>query len=427
MEAMKQTYFRRPAYESFDKKFSKRYSITLIIIKAFFTALCLSAFIYLDYFELNIKFINSLFAFFGIYHFIQLSKKELFFTGFFIGILWFYWISFSFIYYELPYLIPFVILGVGLIYGLVFLALGFLSLDTMLLKAGLFVLLSFVEIFEFNWFKPELMMVDTYFTSDFYLFCAFVLCVYLFVILKKQYKLLPLLALFALSFLPLHVEKKDAPIDIKISEIYIKQDVKWDKKYKREVINYNLSLIHQAISEQRELVILPESAFPTYLNLDLPLMDELQNLSHKIVIFTGALSVQNNRILNSSYLFKEGEVEIAHKYILVPFGESIPLPKFARDLINKLFFNGAEDYESAKAPHDFVINGIKFRNAICFEATKDALFEGNPRYMIAISNNAWFSPSIEPTLQNLLLKYYARKYNTTIYHSANGGLSGIIH
>lgn len=427
MEAMKQTYFRRPAYESFDKKFSKRYSITLIIIKAFFTALCLSAFIYLDYFELNIKFINSLFAFFGIYHFIQLSKKELFFTGFFIGILWFYWISFSFIYYELPYLIPFVILGVGLIYGLVFLALGFFSLDTMVLKALLFPLLTFIAPFGFNWYKPELMMVDTYFGSDFYIFYAFAVLVYLFIFFQKYYKLLPLLAIVALAFLPLHVEKKEAPLDIKISDIYIKQDIKWDKHYKRELTNYNLSIIRQAIAEQRELVILPESAFPTYLNLDIALMDELKNLSHKIVIFTGALSVEDNRVLNSSYVFAEGEVQIAHKYILVPFGESIPLPKFARDLINKLFFNGAEDYESAKAPHDFVINGIKFRNAICFEATKDALFEGNPHYMIAISNNAWFSPSIEPTLQNLLLKYYARKYNTTIYHSANGGLSGIIH
>ena len=28
--------------------------------------------------------------------------------------------------------------------------------------------------------------------------------------------------------------------------------------------------------------------------------------------------------------------------------------------------------------------------------------------MIVISNNAWFIPSIEPTLQHLLLKYYSK-------------------
>lgn len=46
--------------------------------------------------------------------------------------------------------------------------------------------------------------------------------------------------------------------------------------------------------------------------------------------------------------------------------------------------------------------------------------------MIAISNNAWFEPSIEQTLQHLLLRYYAAKYQTVIYHAANGGISGII-
>ena len=40
--------------------------------------------------------------------------------------------------------------------------------------------------------------------------------------------------------------------------------------------------------------------------------------------------------------------------------------------------------------------------------------------MIMISNNAWFTPSIEPTLQHLLLKYYSKKYGVTIFHVVNG-------
>jgi apolipoprotein N-acyltransferase len=48
------------------------------------------------------------------------------------------------------------------------------------------------------------------------------------------------------------------------------------------------------------------------------------------------------------------------------------------------------------------------------------------RYVIAISNNAWFAPSIEPTLQNLLMRYYARKNGAVIYHSANFRGSGVV-
>jgi len=41
--------------------------------------------------------------------------------------------------------------------------------------------------------------------------------------------------------------------------------------------------------------------------------------------------------------------------------------------------------------------------------------------MIAMSNNAWFYGSIQPTLQKFLLKYYSKKYNTYIFHSFNSG------
>jgi len=113
--------------------------------------------------------------------------------------------------------------------------------------------------------------------------------------------------------------------------------------------------------------------------------------------------------------------------ILVPFGEEIPLPKFFAEIINKIFYNGAEDYKTAKKPVDLKLSTGEFRNAICFEATRDELFVDHPKAMIAISNNAWFTPSIEPTLQKLLLEYFSRKYGTVIYHSANMGISKVIH
>ena len=68
-----------------------------------------------------------------------------------------------------------------------------------------------------------------------------------------------------------------------------------------------------------------------------------------------------------------------------------------------------------------MIKGEKFRNAICYEATTDKIFEniGDTKYMVVISNNAWFIPSIEPTLQHLLLKYYSKKYDMNIFLVVN--------
>jgi apolipoprotein N-acyltransferase len=111
-------------------------------------------------------------------------------------------------------------------------------------------------------------------------------------------------------------------------------------------------------------------------------------------------------------------MQVAHKVFLVPFGEEVPLPKFLARFINDLFFDGAEDYSTADEPVNVKIKGEEYTNAICFEATKKEMF-GHARYMIATSNNAWFSPSIEPTLQNILLRYYAKLYDVKIYHSYN--------
>ena len=123
---------------------------------------------------------------------------------------------------------------------------------------------------------------------------------------------------------------------------------------------------------------------------------------------------------------QNGEYQIAKKLILVPFGEYIPLPKFAQDYINDTFFSGQSDFLTAEKPTDFTIKGEVFRNAICYEATCQEIYEGDVKFVIATSNNAWFAPSIEPTLQNLLMRYYARKNGVTIYHSANYKGTGVV-
>ncbi|MEA1917608.1 MAG: apolipoprotein N-acyltransferase, partial [Campylobacterota bacterium] len=86
----------------------------------------------------------------------------------------------------------------------------------------------------------------------------------------------------------------------------------------------------------------------------------------------------------------------------------------------------ALEYSTTPYPSDFTIKGVKFRNAICYEATCSEIYEDNPEYVVATSNNGWFVPSIEPTLQNLLIKYYARKYNSTVLHVTNMSGSKVI-
>ncbi|WP_263833261.1 apolipoprotein N-acyltransferase [Sulfurospirillum oryzae] len=402
------------------------YFTRIYIIKAFVIALLLSAFIYLDYFGLTFLILNTTLALIGFYLLLGENRIVWFWSGLFIGLLWFYWISFSFVYYDLAFLIPFIILGVAFVYGILFWLIGRVGSRSIYVQLPLLFGVSFVDPFSFNWLKLQLILLDTYFSTTHLAFGLFLSGITLFKALPKWTKsvaLLPLIA--ALSFN--HTTLEFPKIDVALPIMHIPQSQRWDAKYQQEAIDLNFALIEKAIVEKKELIIFPESAFPLYLNRAPRLIEALKNYSERITIVTGSLTYEENEgFYNSSYLFQKGEMQIAHKIVLVPFGEEVPFPAFIVEIINKLFFDGAKDYQKAKEPHDFVIDGIPFRSAICYEGTNDKLFVENPKQMIVISNNAWFSPSTEQTLQYLLLRYYAKKYQTVIYHSANSGKSGII-
>ena len=395
-----------------------------IITKGFCTAVLFSSFIYLSYFGIENELINSLFGLSAIYLILTLPKKSLFYTGFFSGIFWCWWIALSFEHYDLSYLIPIVILGIGLLYGILFYLIAAFS-DNIYLRAVLFFGLTFISPFGFNWVKPELLFIDSYFGITKLDFALILISM----VLLNKFKYLfwvPLL----ISFYLLPVNNTIKPdLNIYMPQLNVDQKIKWEKEHKPSLVKQNLDLINKAIQDNYDLIILPETAFPLVLNRKNSLLELLKQKSNKIDIIVGSLYIKDDLFHNSTYHFSQGKTTVAHKVVLVPFGEAVPLPQKIRDFINNTFYNGAKDYTKALGATDFEIKGIKFRNAICYEATTDEIFEniGDTKYMIATSNNAWFTPSTEPILQKLLMKYYAKKYNVIIYSSANASTNSIIY
>lgn len=393
------------------------------LLLSLLTALSFSGFIYFEYFHLPASFLNTLNALLAISLLLTGTKRAILMSGFFIGLLWFYWIGYSFQYYGMSWMVPLVSLGFGFVYLLFF---GTLALTyNVYLRAIILFILSFVAPFYFNWMQIELIFVNSYFGVEKWQYIIILLSLSLTLTLPKPLRFFtPLLLIFALNFN--QVAPKQIPLKIKLVSTDIPQELKWLPQMRHKITLNNLANIDKAIKDGYELVVLPESAFTMFLNQHPDVVSALQARSYKIAILTGALYDENGQHYNVSYLFHNGKIDIAKKMVLVPFGEYIPLPKFMRRTINDTFFNGASDYLSANKPTDFVIKNTRFRNAICYEATTPEIYQDNPKCVIAMSNNAWFTPSIEPTLQALLLKYYAHKNNTRIYHVTNGSGSSII-
>ncbi|WP_072680014.1 apolipoprotein N-acyltransferase [Arcobacter sp. LA11] len=397
----------------------------IYIIKGLMTALLLSAFIYLAYFDIEYKLLNTILGLVSLYLLLKIERPALFFTGFFTGVLWFYWVGISFQYYDLTVLGPLIVLAFGLGYGLIFLLIAIY--DKIFFRIIIIFLLSYIQPFGFNWFIPELIFIDSYLPTSKEYFALILASIFMFTQLNKKLKVLALVPLYIISS-NTSSNINNPNIKISMPQLNVSQEQKWVKNNISNILEENLKHIDTAIQKGNELIILPETVFPVLLNKENFLMHQLEEKSREIDIIAGALYLENKQYYNATFHFSKGKLNVAKKVVLVPFGEEIPLPKFFVDLINDTFYNGAQDYTKAKKPTDFNIYGTKFRNAICYEATSEEIYQnlGDVKYMIATSNNAWFTPSIEPTLQKLILKYYARKYDVTIFHSINGSENYIV-
>jgi apolipoprotein N-acyltransferase len=341
----------------------------------------------------------------------------------------------SFIHYQIAWAVPLVIFMVGLIYAslfyllisVVYLLEKYLKIHHLIGKALLLLLLSYIHPFGFDWFKPELMFTNSYIGIEKWQFAIVLIS---FVVTLHLRKILFLLLITLAYPYSLHFQNfAEVNPKIKLVNTHTPVEEKWIPSYKTGHIDAIFNKLKRAVNTKQEIIVFPESVFALYLNQEPYILTALKNYSKHITIITGGLYKESNTTMprNSTYIFQDGHYRVADKVVLVPFGEQNPLPSWMGKWINKIFFDGAPDYVGAKNFTDYTINGVTYRNAICFEATSEKLYEGEPKNMIVLSNNGWLIPSIEPVLQQTLLQYYSKKYGTTIYHSVNMSDSYIVH
>lgn len=382
--------------------------------------------------DIELKWLNSVLGIIGFFLLVGSSNRAWFWSGFFISLAWFWWILLSFRFYNMEWAIPIGTFLVAISYGLEFLLLAWISsyaskktkIPLVLLHALAIWCMSFIHPFEFDWFKPELVFIESYIGIKKWQFAIVLLSISIARITHK----LRYLWLIILAFSN-QIDNASNPIspDMQLVTTHITMDTKWQQDHQKEVFKMIFNTIDNAIDHHKKIIVFPESIFPLFLNLEPELLKALQEKSQKIDMVIGGLYWDKDIPRNSTYVFQRDQVSVINKVVLVPFGEQNPLPQWLGKFVNKIFYKeGVLDYVASDNVGDYRLDGTIYRNAICYEATSEKLYIGDPKNMIVLSNNGWFSPSIEPTLQRLLLQYYSLKYGTTIYHSINMSPSYII-
>lgn len=379
--------------------------------------------IYFSFFEnILLETLSPFLTIWGLILLLQTkSAKGYFWTGFLMGLFWFWWVGLSAIYFNLNYLVPVIALIMGLVYGVLF-RICFLFKFDFLRLCAIFVL-SFIHPLGFDWLEWGIYTTYGFFDSSLRgIICLFLIAYFIYEgYISRYYKIAIVLILFFTGF---HYEEKTAttlPFSYKLINTNISQDQKFLQE--KLILNSNtlLSEISRAILEKKELVILPETAFA--FNLRGTKYEEfLKELSHKIIIITGAFYTKDEQTYNSTYVFRQGKSYIFNKHFLVPFGEEIP---FFKELVKKYFLPNMEEFARGPVQSQYKLNNSLITNAICYEATKEQNYK-NSKIIIALSNNAWFKHSSEYKLQKLLMQFYANKYGVSVYHATNGKENAVI-
>ena len=398
------------------------------IIKAFCVAFFISNSIYFSKFEnFYLEILSPFLAIYGFVLLLRSDGKGYFWAGFFLSLMWFYWLSLSSIYYGLHYIIPFELIGIGLFYGVLFRVCYALRYDFLRLT-GIFCL-PFIHFLGFDWLNWGVLSVYGFFDASWRgIICIFLIAYFWYEgYISKYYKIFIIVALFFIGMQYKNAEFTPLQSDIKLINTDIDEASKFVKENVATNADFVVSEILQAINEQRELIVFPESTFAFELQKGFGGMyfELLKEFSNEIDIVVGAPYAENGRVYNSAYIFQNGEVKVLSKYHLVPFGEEMPKIPYVSEFVRQRFLPNMSDFARGAEFNEYDIGSQRVTSAICYEATKEELYEKS-KIIIAISNNAWFDNFVEPSLQKLLITFYASKYGVVVYHATNAKETTII-
>jgi apolipoprotein N-acyltransferase len=189
-------------------------------------------------------------------------------------------------------------------------------------------------------------------------------------------------------------------------------------------------------SPEADLIVWPETAVPFQI-LHEPLeMDRIATMAELkdsyLLIGCPDYEYDHGRIeyYNSAFMMSpDGAVEgIYRKIHLVPFGEMFPFEdRF--DILKRIEL-GEGNFSPGSEYTVFNLEGKPFAVAICFESIYPGLVarlvESGARFLVNITNDEWFGPSLGPSQHAQMAVMRAVEFRVGLARCANTGISMIV-
>ena len=231
---------------------------------------------------------------------------------------------------------------------------------------------------------------------------------------------------------------------IRIVQANIDQKTKWKPENLEEVFSAYENLTRKPAAAPAQVIVWPEGALPAVID-DLiapgsPYQVRLRDmLTPGQTLLMGANRVEltpsgGYRYFNTLIaLRREGPalsiVGVYDKHRLVPFGEFLPFGPLATSLGVRSLAHMPEDFTAGPSPGPLVLPGLpSVQPLICYEALfpELAATTPRPRWILNVSNDAWFGGGSGPLQHLNIASYRAIEQGLPIVRATPTGVSAMI-
>jgi len=242
------------------------------------------------------------------------------------------------------------------------------------------------------------------------------------------------------GFIKINSPTGDQTSKIAIIQGNIEQDKKWDFQYQTFVMDTYKELTMQAVKDNPDLIIWPETALPFYYDKDKFLTEDFINFQRQTnsYLLTGSMIIKKDKVdkkksiyTNSALLFdKNAKISyIYDKIHLVPFGEYVPLRNILF-FLKKLTY-GISDYTAGDSYIKAITPFGSFGTVICYEIifpdlVRKFFYKDSADFLVNITNDAWFGITSGPYQHFNMAIFRAIENRKPVIRVANTGISGFI-
>lgn len=235
---------------------------------------------------------------------------------------------------------------------------------------------------------------------------------------------------------------------VRVVQADVPQSVKWSPEAYGAILDRYLNLTARPGAARPDIIVWPEGALPTTANaafadgsIEGPALARALQPGQILLLGLSRGEVDptaegGERYYNSLFALRdEGGaglriVAVYDKHRLVPFGEYLPLGRLMGRLGVRSLVHVPADFSAGPRPAPLRIDGAPpVQPLICYESLFPGFTEGGagrPRWIVNVSNDAWFGATSGPRQHLNLASYRAIETGLPIVRATPTGVSAVI-